>query len=77
MLNDRFFNELKKNLQMEKIASPGTNANDALKTSKLQVAQMIGELIKIAQELDSIGSTKAADLVDMVLDKLTNASHKE
>jgi hypothetical protein len=79
---DLFFNELTKNLkQMEKTASSpevsATNAPQSQTTQKTtqttqspKVAEVIEELVKIAEELDSNGSTKAADLVDRTIKKL-------
>lgn len=77
MLKDNFFKELTTNLtQMEKTASapevtiidaPQTQTKDqAPQTSKM--AQMLKELVKIAEELDRNGSTKAADLIDQAIE---------
>ena len=85
MLKDNFFDELTKNLtQMEKIAStPEVSANNAPEPTPIEkasqtsqsikmseVKSILGELVKIAEELDNNGSTKAADLVDRTIRNL-------
>jgi hypothetical protein len=77
-----FYNELTKNLkQWEKTASsPEVSATNAPETQTakektqtpqtVQVAEVLRELVKIAQELDNNGSTKAADLVDATIKKM-------
>lgn len=84
MLKDNFFDELTTNLtQMEKTASsPEATATNATQTATTQkapqtaqnpkVATILGELVKIAEELDNNGSTKAADLVDETIKALTD-----
>ena len=76
-----FFNELTKNLQQwEKTASsPEVSLNNATETQTAQkasqttkMAEVLGELVKIAEELDNNGSTKAADLVDTAIKSIAH-----
>ena len=80
--NDLFYNELTKNLtQWEKTASisvpPEVSATNAPETQtkdqtpKTTLATILRGLVKIAEELDNNGATKAADLVDGVIRTLT------
>ena len=89
--SNSFYNELTKNLtQWEKTASisvppevSATNApetqtaKETTQTPKTKVAEVLRELVKIAEELDNNGSTKAADLVDATIKALSENNTKE